>query len=600
MTRLSFFILTALLGLLASNNAAALTLAIPDDFKTQPVGSGIEYLPVADKNKTINEIRGESGWGKVTNQHPGFGFDDRVYWLKFDLLNEHTQPHDLLVALPNSYLDEIDLYVLDQKGNIRTHQKSGDHREMRARPISHPENIHPLILPAGERLSVYIRINSRSSLSIPIQLWEQDAYLTFDYRRTVALGIFLGLMIMFSLYHLVIAAITRDSSAYFYTVFVFSVFVVFAYRKGVPASLPAAAWIPSTETASILAMGFTGFSLCFFTSKILRLKQAIPKLAGLMHAAGILALAPILAYLFLDYSLVIRLSLGYSLLLIGLYALVVIRRLIDGYPPAKPMVIASIFGVTGNGLGILSSIDLVPFTFSIEAIIYTSNALMALFFALTLSYRINLDRMLLEETQRQHTHELDELVREQTDELEKVNEELRIVSITDGLTGLYNRRHFDDMLKTSYNRAFREKSSLAMLLIDIDHFKQLNDTYGHSFGDFCLEKIGEVIRGCVRRPRDMSARYGGEEFVILLPDTELPGALHIAETLHKAIAATSVKDDDIETSMTVSIGVAAEVPEQPDQHETLLQRADHLLYKAKHGSRNRVEGGVHLPSKSSS
>ncbi len=590
MIRRSFFIITALLSLLACNSAIGLTLTIPADFQTRSVGPGIEYIAGADENKTIDDMLRESNWKEVTSRQPGFGFDDRIYWLKFELLNEHTQPHNLLIALPNTYLDEIDLYIVDQKGNIHTRQKSGDHREMQARPISHPENIHPLVLPAGERLSVYIRVKSSSSLSIPIQLWEQDAYITFDYRRTVALGIFLGLMLMFSLYHLVIAALTRDRSAFFYTVFVFSVFVMFAYRKGVPASLLSSAWIPSTETANILAMGFTGFSVCFFTSKILRLRQAIPKLARLMRVAGVVALVPILVYQFLGYSLVIRLSLGYSLLLIGLYALAVIRRLMDGYPPAKPMIIASLFGITGNSLGILSSIDLVPITFTVETFIYTGNALMALFLALTLSYRINMDRMLLEETQRQHAHELDQLVQERTEELETVNEQLRIVSITDGLTGLYNRHHFDDMLRTTYNRAYRERTSLSVLLVDIDHFKQINDAHGHNFGDLCLSAMGSIIKDCLRRPLDMAARYGGEEFVILLPDTELPGALHIAETLRKTIESTTVKDHDTAPNMTASIGVAAEIPAQPDQHETLLHRADQLLYKAKHGGRNCVEG----------
>lgn len=590
MSRRSVLLVTALLALFVCNSAIALTLNVGEDFRTRSVGAGVEYLPVAEKNTTINQMLQRSDWEKASTRQLGFGFDDRAYWLKFHLQNEHGQAADLLIALMNNYLDEIDVYVVDQQDNVRSHQKSGDQREMKARAISHPENIHPLTLPADERLTIYIRVHSSSSLSIPIQVWEQDAYITFDFRRTVALGIFLGLMIMFSLYHLVIATLTRDSSAFFYTVFVFSIFVMFAYRKGIPASLLPSGFSPSTETATILTMGFTGFSVCFFTSKILRLKQAIPELARLMTWAGVVALAQVPVYLLLDYSLAIRLFLGYSLLLIGLFAVVVICRLIDGYPPAKPMVIASIFGITGNGLGILSSVDLVPITFTVETLIYTGNALMALFFALTLSYRINMDQMLLEEAERQHTHELDELVRERTEELEKVNEQLRIVSITDGLTGLYNRRHFDDTLKATYNRAYREKHSLSILLVDIDHFKQLNDTHGHSFGDLCLKMTGELIQGCLKRPRDMAARYGGEEFVILLPDTELAGARHIAETLRETMENTTVKDQDIETGMTVSIGVAGEIPGEPDQHEALLQRADQWLYKAKHNGRNRVEG----------
>ncbi len=591
LSRLGIILFYGMATLLACSHANALVVKAQGGFQSAPVGPGIEYVALEDETTTIDEVLQITNWQTVTGRHASFGFDNRPHWLRFHVQNDHTWPINILIALRNNYLDNVDLYIVDPGGNIRDHQVSGDQRAARERPIRHPENIHPVALSASERVSIYIRLQSSSALNIPIQLWEQDVYLAFDYARTVAVGIFLGLMIMFSLYHLMIAALTRDSAALFYAVFVFAVFVMFAYRKGIPPSL-SNAWAPSTETANILAMSVTGFSLCFFTSIILRLRSAIPRLADTMKWAGLIALAPILAYVVVDYSWVIRFSLGYSLSLIALFTLAVLLRLKDGYPPAKPMVIGSVFGITGNSLGILSSIDVVSITFELEAIIFASNALMALFFALTLSFRINMDRVLLEEAQRQHTHELDELVRQRTEELENVNQQLRLVSITDGLTRLNNRRHFDETLKTAYNRAFREKGSLAILLLDIDHFKQLNDTYGHSYGDECLKSLGRNIKRCLRRPRDMAARYGGEEFVILLPDTELQGALHLAEVLRQRVESTVIRDNDIEASMTISVGVAAEIPAHRDQHEALLQKADQWLYRAKHEGRNRVAGDL--------
>ena len=128
------------------------------------------------------------------------------------------------------------------------------------------------------------------------------------------------------------------------------------------------------------------------------------------------------------------------------------------------------------------------------------------------------------------------------------------------------------------------------MLLDIDHFKQLNDQYGHPFGDLCLTQAAQLIANTIRRPPDSAARYGGEEFAVLLPNTDKEGALHVADKIRESIGQHQVSDGQQQAVMTVSIGVASFIPSQNNTTEALLKAADDLLYRAKHNGRNRVEG----------
>ena len=170
------------------------------------------------------------------------------------------------------------------------------------------------------------------------------------------------------------------------------------------------------------------------------------------------------------------------------------------------------------------------------------------------------------------------------------NAELSALASTDALTGLANRRMFDATLRKEWFRALRDGSPLALLMIDIDHFKPLNDRYGHQAGDAYLTSVAGVIERNVRRAGDLAARYGGEEFAIVLPGTAAGGALETAETIRRAVMAanfdTIVRDGP---PITVSIGVAATVPIAGAGAATLLHSADAALYQAKRNGRNRVE-----------
>ena len=175
-------------------------------------------------------------------------------------------------------------------------------------------------------------------------------------------------------------------------------------------------------------------------------------------------------------------------------------------------------------------------------------------------------------------------------QLEMVQSELMI----DGLTGLINRKSFDSMLQEAARECQNNSANLCLMMIDVDHFKRINDNYGHVVGDevlrFIAVKMKEIIKG-----RDIVSRYGGEEFAIILPDTPFPGALHIAEELRKTIAASKLKRKSSQQtldSVTISIGVAWYRLNEP--LEEFVHRADRALYHAKRSGRNRVVDGEKL------
>ena len=211
-------------------------------------------------------------------------------------------------------------------------------------------------------------------------------------------------------------------------------------------------------------------------------------------------------------------------------------------------------------------------------------------------HRIDITRLKAEAEIKDLNVGLEQRVRERTEQLAKLAEELGAanksleqLSLHDGLTGLANRRFFDRYLFNQIAIARRHKRRLALVLCDIDCFKAYNDRYGHPAGDDCLKRVAIAIRSCCRRPSEMVARYGGEEVAIILPDTDMDGALRIAEAVRQAVAQLNIPHEDSDTAPMVTIsGGLAIVLRHTEDAEELIAAADQALYQAKHQGRNRM------------
>ncbi|MCX7150687.1 MAG: bacteriohemerythrin [Rhodocyclales bacterium] len=195
---------------------------------------------------------------------------------------------------------------------------------------------------------------------------------------------------------------------------------------------------------------------------------------------------------------------------------------------------------------------------------------------------------------------LEERVAERTSELAQANQaltglnhRLEALSNSDGLLGIANRRYFDARLDEEWRRAVREHQSLSLLMIDVDYFKRYNDTYGHQEGDRCLQSVVQAALSAFKRPGDLLARYGGEELVVILPNTELNGAILVAQAIQHELAALHIPhaDSAVADVVTVSIGAATMRPDQQKTSAMLVAVADRGLYSAKESGRNRVCSG---------
>ncbi|WP_439133913.1 diguanylate cyclase [Pseudomaricurvus sp.] len=175
-------------------------------------------------------------------------------------------------------------------------------------------------------------------------------------------------------------------------------------------------------------------------------------------------------------------------------------------------------------------------------------------------------------------------------QLRAMNDQLEILSQRDSLTYLYNRRTFNELAEQQWALAKRQQKPLSIVMLDIDHFKQFNDTYGHPVGDECLKKVADAVQSSLRRPTDLLARYGGEEFIALLPNTDLDGATLVGENICRAIFELQIphKSSATATVVTASAGIATCQQTNRSKLSDLIQQADNQLYRAKTLGRNRV------------
>jgi len=173
-------------------------------------------------------------------------------------------------------------------------------------------------------------------------------------------------------------------------------------------------------------------------------------------------------------------------------------------------------------------------------------------------------------------------------EVERLQEQLREQALQDPLTGMFNRRYLDAFLERELARARRDGNPLTVMILDIDHFKQINDHYGHLFGDRVIRAIGAALKAGIKG-RDFVSRYGGEEFAILLPDTPVSGALVVAENIRRTVAGSRIRrlnSEEVVGNITLSAGIAAF--SSVEAGEGLFERADAALYRAKNLGRNRI------------
>ncbi len=582
--------------LVVGSTSPSYALELGDAFSSAKLGKTLQYFEDPGGRLRFDDAATWQRWEQSSDASLSFGFSESAYWIRIPLSNSGARTQTLVLDVDHPFLDEVDAYIKHPEARSPEVLRNGDSRPATQRTILHSHMLFPFEVEAGETITVYLRVRSHSTMHLPLTLWSQQAFIEHDQVSSIMLGLFLGALLALGTFYVLLYIFVKEATYLHYGLLVLSLFGTYLCLHGIPNVY---FWPTDVFLSDIMLVLSVLSSIVFgnlMTLTMLTVSDTRPKLALALKTLASTAVALAAISWFIPYGVAVKSLIGIAIAttMVMTYAYAV--RLFDGCTIARYTLISTAVVSAGFIVMILTKTGNLPSLPITEGASHIGIVVMTILFSLALSDGINQHRVLREQAQQQLldaqqeiNDNLDQIVRERTRELESANLRLREISDTDGLTRINNRRYFDEVFKIEYKRAFRERQPLAVLLIDIDYFKMVNDKYGHQVGDECLIEVAKTILACIRRPPDIAARYGGEEFVVALPNTALDGAIRVAETINRRFDENAITARDIELKIRVSIGVACTVPASKDSADELLKRADELLYQAKENGRNRVE-----------
>ncbi len=522
------------------------------------------------------------------------GFTDSAYWFRISVFNDRSTVDAWLLQLTYAMLDNIDVYVLDNTGQIR-HEHMGDAQPFGQRQIEHRTFLFDMSLPTREIVELFVRIKTTSSMQPKMFLWEETAFNHYNQSNQLAFGIYYGVFLAMLFYNLLVFISIRDKIYLFYVAHVlsFSLFMCCLNGLGYQYVWPDFPGWQSHASATLMCIAC--FSAILFARALLRLKDYLPRWDKFFQWSMYYFTGLAIASLYLPYTYVAQVCTASSLLLSITLNFIGWLSLKHENQVAKFYVLAWTFFLLGASVYALKTYGLLPQIFITEYAMQIGSMLDVVLLSMVLSYRVKMLQEQNIQIQQQATKELERKVQERT---RKLNETLDALSdsyakveklnYTDPLTEIKNRRFFDEFYLHEMKNAIRSKGSIAVMVVDIDHFKQVNDEYGHNAGDKVLVCIGQLIKDNLPGEYEFVARYGGDDFVIVLPFTDKEGALLTAQRIKNSIAELQVVHENRVILTTISIGISAMQPSRETDTHRLITEADRALYEAKELGRDRI------------
>ncbi|HET9484545.1 MAG TPA: 7TM diverse intracellular signaling domain-containing protein [Xanthomonadales bacterium] len=594
--RLALALLLVAAALALPGPARALDL-VRDSDRVELAGE-LRYYHDSRGSMSLEDARARAHrFEPVTRWPPTFGFAPGAHWFHLEVRNaSHPEP-DWVLAIRYALLDHADLYVVADDGRVREYQ-SGDRVPYVQRLVDHRHITFPVNLEAGQGAGLWLRVASESSVQVPLELTTERAFLEPASIEHLALGAYYGIMLGLFLYNLILFVSLRDRTFLLYVVYV----ATFAMGQFCLNGLAFQhLWPRAPDWANDVVLVTVAASLVAmlaFARAFLDLKHRLPRTDRIFLAImGVLALLA-LGIPLLGYRLTITLETAIVFVMAGLILYAALRVYAAGYRPARNFLIAWAALLAGVTTYAAVSFGLLPKVFVTEYGIQIGSAAEMILLSFALADRINSLREENARIQREAQDLLEHRVIERTRDLDDANRQLQAVnrmlqdfSLRDGLTGAYNRRYFDQALTELWAAARAGHKPISLVMVDIDHFKQINDTHGHLHGDDCLRAVAQTLTLQLQRAGERVVRYGGEEFFVILPDAGEAEAAARAEQIRAAVAALQLDCGGEALSITISVGVATFHPETALAYADLLQITDRALYEAKRQGRNRVVAG---------
>ncbi|MDP3301712.1 MAG: diguanylate cyclase [Sulfuricurvum sp.] len=551
---LVFYIFTALLY--SSSVPEALDLSIPN----KNIGKNLAFFEDTSGEMSLAQIKNLSlnEFTPLNKNVATHLFTTSAFWYRFEVRNNKSTPLSRLIIFGIPWLDSIKIAVIDHNGKESIYE-GGDTFAYEKRALNHtfPNFSHEF---APGYSTVYIQIKTRDPFIVPISITDQLTFLEEAATESNQTGFIYGIIVGMLFYNLFIFLSIRVRFYAFYVLYL-SAFLItnasyrcFTFEWLFYDNPTVQNWAEST---TIFLFNIIGL---FFTQSFLNLKKHFPILHRMTNSIilifiGMMIVTPIMGY---HYHVMVAVALT---VVFSLYAFsIAFYSLFKGYRYALFFLLGTSAGLIGSSITALTVMALIPYSdIGFKAVDY-GMAIDAILLSLALGERV---RMLQDE---------------------KLTAQLE--AKTDELTGLFNRRAYDEITLNEVHRCQRYGGELSLIMLDIDYFKNINDTFGHAAGDQVLLGIVGVLKSMLRE-YDYAFRIGGEEFMVVLPETGGNHAAHLAERLRIAIENMSVLYFNHTISTTVSLGITEYRIDEMDIKEA-QKRVDEALYAAKEAGRNQI------------
>ncbi|MCA6128315.1 sensor domain-containing diguanylate cyclase [Thalassolituus oleivorans] len=569
-----------------------------------------DNLGLTDQIRAASFVAGE-------HNELNFGYTQKRVWLRLELSNSSNDDIERVLNIRYPLLDTVKLYKSTSQTPLFTLGRVYADKNDQAINIPAPYYIMPILLPANSLETYYLSVESDDSIAIPLYLTSQTSLVRQAFNYSVILSFYFGLVIANILFAFFMTVLLKDREQLYYSLFLLSnSFIFFAVLEGMPSTIFDAESLFVNRDIIAYVVSASIMFLTLFSASYLKLKKYDPRAYRLSKILAFIMFLSFVLCFILPYFYAITLSTFTSILVGCFYAAVASKYVQLGRPGGKSFILACGLGVTGALVYGMKVWNLVPVNFFTSYGWHIGTLFEAAIFSAMIAYRAAQDRkerliylheLNKKERDLRHTQEclletesaakadLELQVKQRTRDLSNVlaqleteNRSLAELSINDGLTKVRNRRYFNDIYPQMWSDAFTEQTPISIILLDIDHFKKVNDDYGHISGDHCLVKVASVMRQSVNHPLDVICRYGGEEFVIVLPDTTQQQAVVLAESMRKSIANTIISSSERAFRVTSSFGVGGIIPTEEIAPEDLIAQCDAALYTSKRNGRNRV------------
>ncbi len=487
--------------------------------------------------------------------HPNLGILRVPVWVRFRLVNPGNV-QNLFLTVNYPILDEVSLFRPETGGSY-TELKAGEGASDPDVAFPYRRFVFALPVEPGSDNYYYMRIYSPlSAMTILLTLWQLEGFIGYERKILILYGLLFGAALFFFVHFIKIGIRLGEPAEFWFSIYLAAFTILIAIRSGfiqtAVGPLPVVIY-NIVDLASISLVMFSGI-------KLLRVFLHTERLS--VRTDRTLQVLQYLTFLIVPGTfgpLVFKVFIGLVLFLFApVYSSYIsFRSWLKGNKRAKYFVIGWVAANTAAIIDFLRIVGVIPWSGIMYFILPIACAWSLYFYTDAIIYRMGV---------------------------------YKTYSRKDSLTNLTNRYHFDRFLAKELSRNQRKATPLSLIMLDVDHFKALNDNHGHQYGDRCLIDIASALQKHGSRPGDLTARLGGEEFAVILSETGITGARHVAKRIQEEIRNMGIRrDDSYGTFVTVSMGIASIVPFQATNRHSLIKDADRALYYAKSTGRNRIQ-----------